>query len=132
LAKKKTPLELGRRERQIYETLEKLGEASVQDVLEHIADPPTYTSVRTMLNVLARKGWAVYRRDGRRFLYRPAKSESARQKSYVRQMLDLCFGGHPDQAMMALLDHSGTKLTDEELDEIEAKIEEVRRKKGKR
>ena len=38
--KKKTPLELGRRERQIVETVVKLGEASVADVLKNLIDPP--------------------------------------------------------------------------------------------
>lgn len=40
---------LGRRERQITETVLKLGETSVQQVLEQLPDPPSYTSVRTML-----------------------------------------------------------------------------------
>ena len=124
---KKTPLELGRRERQIFETLEKIGEGSVQEVLDHLAEAPSYSSVRTMLNVLVRKGWAAHRKDGRRFLYRPAQTVARRQRSYIKQMLDVCFGGKPDQALMALLDSSASQLTEDELDEIEAKIKAVRK-----
>ena len=40
MGKRKTPLELGRRERQIVETVTKLGEASVADVRKHLANPP--------------------------------------------------------------------------------------------
>ncbi len=126
----KTPLELGRRERQIFETLEKIGECYVQEVLDQIAEPPSYSSVRTMLNVLVRKGWAAYRKDGRRFLYRPAQNAATRQRSYVKQMLEVCFSGKPDQALMALLDFSASELTENELDELGAKIAAVRQQKA--
>ena len=50
------PLELGKRERQIVEAVYRLGEASVAEVLEQLADPPTYSSVRAMLGQLVDKG----------------------------------------------------------------------------
>ena len=40
--KKKDTSELGRRERHILEIVFQLGEASVGDVLELLADPPAY------------------------------------------------------------------------------------------
>ena len=60
---RKTPLELGRRERQLVETVTKLGEASVSDVLENLANPPSYSSVRAMLGLLVEKKWLKFRRS---------------------------------------------------------------------
>ena len=69
---KKTPLELGKRERQIIETVQRLGEASVADVRKNLDDAPSYSAVRTMLGLLVEKGWLKFRQDGKRYLYRTA------------------------------------------------------------
>ena len=73
---KKTPLELGKRERQIIETVQRLGEASVSDVRGNLDDPPSYSAVRTMLGLLVEKGWLKFRPDGKRYLYRTAMSRA--------------------------------------------------------
>ena len=125
---KKTPLELGRRERQIVETVQRLGEASVSQVREHLADPPSYSSVRTMLGVLVEKGWLRYRRDGKRYLYRSAASAESTRKSALRKLLGTFFDGSPGDAVAALIDMSAEKMDDEELDRLVDKINQARRK----
>ena len=67
MGKKKTPLELGRRERQIVETVVKLGEASVADVRKNLVDAPSYSAVRAMLGLLVEKKWLKFRQDGKRY-----------------------------------------------------------------
>jgi predicted transcriptional regulator len=64
MAKKKIPLEMGKRERQIVETVIKLGEASVAEVQENLADPPSYSAVRAMLGFLVDKKWLICRLTG--------------------------------------------------------------------
>ena len=49
MGKKKSQNELGRRERQIMDVIFELGEASVSEVLQRLPDPPSYSSVRTMI-----------------------------------------------------------------------------------
>ena len=95
MGKKKTPLELGRRERQIVETVVKLGEASVADVRNHLVDPPSYSAVRAMLVVLVEKKWLKYRQDGKRYLYRPAAGREKSQKRAVSRLLETFFAGSP-------------------------------------
>ena len=51
-----SPLDLGKRERQIVEAVYRLGEAAVADVLPELDDPPSYSSVRAMLGMLVEKG----------------------------------------------------------------------------
>jgi len=82
--------DLGRRERQIVEAVVKLGEASVSQVLAEISDPPTYTSVRTMLRLLADKGILQFHSDGKRYLYRiKADQQSVRTVAVKKSALDL-------------------------------------------
>ena len=63
-----SPLQLGRRERQLAETLYRLGEASVAQVRAELADAPSYSAVRAMLNLLVGKGVLAARQQGKRFL----------------------------------------------------------------
>lgn len=126
---KKTPLELGRRERQIIETVHRLGEASVAQVREHLEDPPSYSAVRTMLGLLAEKGLLKFRADGKRYLYRPAAAKEQSQRSALLRLLGTFFGGSPGDAMAALLDISSDELTDEQLHRLTDLIEQARREK---
>jgi predicted transcriptional regulator len=119
--------DLGKRERQIVEAVYRLGEASVSDVLAEIADPPSYSSVRAMLGTLVQKDVLAYRRQGKRYLYRPVTSKGKTQKSALRRLIAGLFGGRASEAMAALLDVAGSSLTDEELDRIRQLIEQTRK-----
>jgi BlaI family transcriptional regulator, penicillinase repressor len=124
----KDPLfDLGKRERQIVEAVYRLGEASVSDVLAAIADPPTYSSVRAMLGTLVQKEVLAYRREGKRYLYRPVTSKGKTQKSALRRLIAGLFGGRASDAMAALLDMAGDSLTDDELDRIRQLIDQARK-----
>ena len=127
---KKSPLDLGKRERQIVEAVYQLGEASVADVLGRLADPPSYSSVRAMLGVLVRKDVLKSRRDGNRYVYRPAVPKEKARRSALRNLLATFFGGQPSEAMAALLEVSAGELGPEELDRI-AKLVEEARKEGR-
>lgn len=122
----KTPLELGKRERQIIETVQRLHEASVADVRANLADAPSYSSVRTMLGVLVEKGWLKHRRDGKRYLYRPAVSRERSQRTALRRLLNTFFGGSADDAVAALLDISADDMTAAQWDRLTAMIAKAR------
>ena len=49
-------LHLSRRERQIMEVVYARGEASVNEALNDLPDPPSRTAVRTMMRILEEKG----------------------------------------------------------------------------
>lgn len=127
MAKKKTPLELGRRERQIVETVVKLGEASVADVRKNLVDPPSYSAVRAMLGLLVEKKWLKFRREGKRYLYRPAVGREKSQLHAVGRLLETFFAGSPADALAALLDTSASELTDEEYQRMLEMIEQARK-----
>lgn len=127
MGKKKTPLGLGRREQQLVDTVVKLGEASVSDVLNHLADPPSYSAVRAMLGLLVEKKVLRFRRDGKRYLYRPAAGREKSQKKAISRVVETFFGGSPSDALAALLDSSGSELTSDEYNRMIEMIKQARK-----
>lgn len=124
---KQIPLEMGKRERQVAEAVIKLGEASVAEVQQQLANPPSYSAVRATLSLLVQKKWLKYRRDGKKYLYRPANSVQKNQRTALGRLVDTFFGGSPSEAISALLDSSATDLSDEELLNMMKKIKQARR-----
>jgi predicted transcriptional regulator len=124
-----SPLEVGKRERQLVEAVYRLGEASVGDVRSQLRDPPSYSSVRAMLGLLTAKGVLKFRRDGKRYLYRPAVPRAAASRSALRNLLSTFFGGSPADAMAALLDVSSGSLTEDDLSRMRQLIEDASREK---
>ena len=121
----KFPLDLGKRERQIVESVYRLAEASVAEVLQQLTDPPSYSAVRAMLGQLVEKGVLKYRQDGKRYLYRPAVAKETVRLSALRKLLSTFFAGEPLDAMAALLDVSATELKDDDLRRMKRLIEQA-------
>ena len=125
------PLDVGKRERQIVESVYRLGEASVAEVRKDLNDPPSYSTVRAMLGLLVEKNVLKYRREGKRYLYRPAMSREKASKSALRSMLSTFFAGEPLDAVAALLDVSAKSLTDEDLKGMKQLIEQAQQENRK-
>lgn len=127
MGKKKSPQDLGRRERQIMDVIHRLGEASVGDVLEQLADPPSYSSVRTMIRLLEGKGFLKHRQEGTKYIYRSKESRESARRSALRHLMKTFFSGSATDAMAAILDESSDKLTDADLERLENLIDKTRR-----
>lgn len=121
------PLDLSRRERQILELIYRLGRATAAEVLEHLPDAPTYTTVRGLLRVLESKGHVRHEEDGGRYVYYPTMTKQRAAKSVMHHVVKTFFDGSPAQAMAALL---GTEreLAEDELDRLAKLVEQARRK----
>jgi predicted transcriptional regulator len=119
--------DLGRRERQIMDSIHELGEASVNDVLARLADPPSYSSVRTMMRLLEEKGYLKHRREGMKYVYRPTLAPEKARRSALQHLLKTFFGGSPGDAVAAVLDLSGDKIPAEELNRLARLIDEARK-----
>ena len=126
MVKRQPPDGLARREQQIMDAIHSLGEATVSDVRAQLADPPSYSAVRTMIRHLESKGHLKHRQDGKRYVYRAKKSHVSASRSALRKLLDVFFAGSPSDAVAAILDVQGERLDQVELDRIEALIQHAR------
>ncbi len=126
----KTPFDqpLGHRERQIMDAIFRLREASVSDVLAEIPDPPSYSAIRKMINVLEEKGLLVHRREGTRYIYRPTTSKQSASRSAVKHLLSTFFSGTATDAVNTILDVSSANMSDEDFDRLREMIDNARHK----
>ena len=104
----------------------RLGEASAQNVLDHLPDPPSYSAVRALLRVLVEKGHVKHREDGARYVYAPVVSREQARRNALKQMVRTFFDGSAAQAAAALLNLKDSNLSDDELDRLEALIDRAR------
>lgn len=116
------PLDVGRRERQIIEIVYGLGRATVSDVLARLAEPPSYSAVRSMLGKLEDKGYLSHDQDGPRYVYVPAVPAERARRSALRQVVNVFFGGSVEQAVMALVRMPDGRMPEERLEALAERI----------
>jgi len=106
------------------------GSATGPEIQSQIPDPPSYSTVRTILRVLERKGYVRHREEGLRYVYEPAVQRDVARKSAVQRLLRTFFDGSAQQAVAALLDPKVSRISREELDEIAELVERAREKQA--
>ena len=126
MAKKKPVEALARRERQIMDVIHQLGEGTVSEVQEQLADPPSYSSVRTMIRLLESKGLLSHRQDGKRYVYKTTQSREAASRSALRKLMDVFFAGSATDAVAAILDVSSDTLEPGDLERMAKLIRQAR------
>ena len=124
---KETNTKLSRREREIMNVIYRAGRASAADVLEQLADPPSYSAVRALLRVLEEKGHLRHEEDGPRYVFLPTVPRERAGQSALKQLLHTFFDGSTEQAVAALLDLSSTRLSEEELGRLSRLIADARK-----
>jgi predicted transcriptional regulator len=103
------------------------GSVTVQEVVDEIPDPPSYSAVRAMLRVLEEKGHVKHREEGPRYVYLPTVPRDEASRSALRQLVRTFFDGSAEQAAAALLDMSGSDLSEQELNRLSEAIEQARK-----
>lgn len=81
-------------EEDVMKILWMLGKGTVNDILEHCAEPkPKYTTVATFLKLLEDKGFAGHTSTGKSNMYYPLIEQKEYAGSVAGNMLDSFFGG---------------------------------------
>lgn len=119
--------DLGRRERQILEVVFRLGRASVADVRAELPDPPSYSAVRGMLNLLEEKAHLRHEADGLRYVYLPMAEPAEARRSALAHVVRTFFGGSHAEAASALFDLPDQKLSREELAQLSRLVQQAMR-----
>jgi predicted transcriptional regulator len=103
-------------------------EASVESVRRAISSPPSYSAVRSTINILVRKGFIAYRKQGRKYIYFPLLSSGTARLSAVRHLLKTYFDGSIQQTVSGLLQAERKRITESEYEDLIALIENARRR----
>ena len=124
---KEAHVHLSRRERQIMDVLYARGEATAAEVMDKVPDPPSYSAVRALLNVLERKGHVRHEQRGQRYVFMPTIAREKARRSALQRLVQTFFDGSTEQAVAALLDMSASKLSAAELGRLKRLIEQARK-----
>lgn len=123
--KNPTPAEL-----EVLQIIWEDGPCIVREVMNLLKPkrPRAYTSVMSLMNVMAEKGLLNQKPKGRAFIYSAKVSQDKTQSSMLSDLLNRAFDGSANALVAHLLQQ--TEPNSEELDEIHKTITKFTRKKG--
>ena len=103
------------------------GQATATEVMEALADPPSYSAVRATLRILEQKGHLKHQHDGARYVYVPTLNKEKVRLSALDQLLTTFFDGSAANVVATLIEKQKGNMTDEELDRLSSLIEQARK-----
>ena len=106
------------------------GRATAHDVMADLADPPSYSAVRTFLRLLEEGGHVRHELEGKSYVYMPTVARRDAQRSAINHLVETFFDGSVEEAVATLVESSKTKLSQGELDRIAALVTKAK-KEGK-
>ena len=121
------PSQLSRRERQIMDILFTRNEATVNQICDALANPPTTMAVRRMVHILEEKGHLKRREQGREVVYSPREAKDKAGRTAFQRVLETFFGGSLEEALAAHLLSRKNKVTREERKRLVNLIEEAKK-----
>ena len=120
-----TPAEL-----EVLQIIWEQGPCTVREVMNllKLKRPRAYTSVMSLMNVMAEKGLLNQKPKGRAFIYSAKISRDKTQSSMLNDLLNRAFDGSANALVAHLLQQAEPNC--KELDEIHKTITRFSRKKG--
>ncbi|MCG8415294.1 MAG: BlaI/MecI/CopY family transcriptional regulator [Pseudomonadales bacterium] len=122
-------MKLSRRERQIMDIVYRLQGASVREVMDNMEDPPSYSAVRALIKRLVDKDYLYYKERGLKYVYFPTFDHSKASQSAMNNVVKTFFDNSHYLAANFLLKTKNSKLTEEELSELERLIQQKKKSK---
>jgi predicted transcriptional regulator len=116
---------LPRRERELFEILCSMGEATAAEIRSAMADPPSYSAVRTLLARLEQRGLVKHRSVDQAYVYKSVPQASKVRESALKQMVRTFFDGSAANAATALLGLTRS-LSPEEAAALQKAIEQAK------
>jgi predicted transcriptional regulator len=113
-----------RREREIMDALYKRGRASAAQILDEIADPPTYTAIRTQLTILEKKGHVRHVSDGTRYIYEPRVAREQMGRRAIDTLMRTFYDNSVERVVAALLEQE--EVAPDTLDRLARMIDKAR------
>jgi predicted transcriptional regulator len=116
---------LPRRERELFEILCSAGEATAAEIRAAMADPPSYSAVRTLLSRLEGRGLVKHRVADQAYVYKSVPQAAKVRESALKQMVRTFFDGSAASAATALLGLTKT-LSPEEAAALKRAIDQAK------
>jgi BlaI family penicillinase repressor len=122
---------LSRRERQVMNIIYAKGRATATEIHAALPEPPTFSATRAIIRTLEEKGHIRHEEQGLKYIYLPVVPADRARRSALSNVVATFFQGSPSRLLATLLDSSTSKISDEELRELEELIRKARQEKGK-
>jgi len=103
----------------------RLGSASVADVRAALPDPPSYSSVRTLMGVLGDKGHLEHEQVGKSYVYRPTVPPEVAGRTAAANLVHTFFGGSVEGLVSSLL--QADDVDDATLDHLAHLVDQARK-----
>ena len=84
---------LSMREREMLDILHRLRKATAAEVQEALADPPSYSAVRSILRIMEQKGHVAHCEEGKRYVYTAVEPRQSAARAAIQQVVRNFFGG---------------------------------------
>ncbi len=123
----KSGTRFSRREKEMMDIIYRREQASAVEVMDDMADPPSYSAVRATLRVLENKGHLTHVDDGTRYVYKPTVDRDQASRRALNDMMKTFFDDSAEKVVAALLDTRGSQLSSEDLDSLKTLVEKARR-----
>ena len=119
--------QLGKLQKAIMDTVWRLEEATVQQVLEGLGrkKKPAYTTILSAMQKLERLGWLRHRQEGRTYVYRATRTRQQEGQQALRKFVDQVFQSDPLLLFQHLLEDQA--LRPEDLAELKRMIDRRRK-----
>jgi len=121
--------ELTERELEVMHAFWNRGESTVADVRDALASAGldrAYTTVATLVRILADKGFLVQTNQDRPFSFQPAQSYEEVSRKLLRDVVDRVFRGSRELLLVRLMEQRALSAREKAL------LEDLLRKEGKR
>ncbi len=121
--------ELTERELEVMHVFWTRGESSVADVRDALAAAGldrAYTTVATLVRILADKGFLIQTKEERPFSYRPAQSYEEVSGKLLKEVIERVFRGSRELLLVRLMEQRALSARERAL------LEDLLRKGGKR
>ncbi len=113
---------LTKREQEIMEHLFQTGELTANELMTKLSGNPSNSSVRTQLRILEEKGVVTHEVIEGKFVYKPIDDRETAAESALASVVKTFFRGSISQTVASLLTQHESKLSSEELSELEQLI----------
>lgn len=117
---------LSRRERQIMDVIYQRGQASAQEVLEALPDPPSRSAVRALLRILEEKGHLKHHEDGAKYIFAPIHPRANAGLVAIQQVVRTFYAGSISKAIAALVEGKDTCPSEDEVKRLRALVQKSR------